>query len=46
MGVLSVDLNDIKLDDVNFDEYDSEAIIHVKLMAWCNRLKQCKPFKG
>ena len=46
MGILSVDLNNIYLDDVNFDyEYDSETIIHVKLIAWGNRFKQRKTFK-
>ena len=40
MGILSTDLNDINLDDVNFDEDDPEAIIHVRLMAWRNRFKQ------
>ena len=36
MGILSVDLNNIDLDDVNFDEDDS--IIHVRLIAWYNRI--------
>ena len=34
MGILSVDLNNINLDDVNFDEDDPETITHVRLMAW------------
>ena len=42
MGILSVDLNNINLDDGKFDEDDSETIIHVRLMAWCNRFKQRK----
>ena len=33
MGILSVVLNNINLDDVNFDEDDPETIIHVRLMA-------------
>ena len=33
MGILSVVLNDINLDDINFDEDDPETIIHVRLMA-------------
>ena len=45
MGLLSVDLNNINLDDVNFDEDDPETIIAVRLMDWHNRLKQCKAFK-
>ena len=40
LGVLSIDLNNINLDDINFDEDDSETIIHVRIMAWHNRLKQ------
>ena len=42
MGILSVNLNKINLGDVNFDEDDPETIIHVRLMARCNRLKQGK----
>ena len=45
MGILSVDLNNINLDDANFDEDESEAGIHVRCMAWCNRFKYCKTFK-
>ena len=40
LGVLSIDLNNNNLDDINFDEDDSETIIHVRIMAWHNRLKQ------
>ena len=36
MGILSVDLNNIDLGNVNFDEDDS--IIYVRLMAWYNRI--------
>ena len=43
MCILSVDLNNINLDDANFDE--DETITHVRLMIWRNRLKQCKAFK-
>ena len=42
MGILSVDVNNINLDDGKFDEDDSETIIHVRRMAWCNRFKQRK----
>ena len=45
MGCLSVDLNNINLDDVNFDEEDPETIIHDRLLAWCNRFKHEKHFK-
>ena len=33
MCILSVDLNKINVDNVNFDENDPETIIHVKIMA-------------
>ena len=45
IGILSVDLNIINLDDVNFDKDDPETSIHARLMAWHNRLKQRKAFK-
>ena len=38
MGILSVDFNNINLEDLNFYEYDPETIIHVRFMAWRNRL--------
>ena len=45
MGILNVDINNINIDDFKFDEDDTETIIHVRLMAWRNRLKQRKAFK-
>ena len=36
MGFRSVDLNNINLDDANFDENYPETIIHVRRMAWHN----------
>ena len=45
MTFISVDLNKINLDDVNFDEGEPETIIYVRLMAWLNRFKQRKAFK-
>ena len=30
----------------NFDEDDPKTIIHVRLMAWCNRQKQLKTCKN
>ena len=44
MDILSVDLNNSNLDGVNFDEDDSETIIHVRFIAWKDRFKQPKPF--
>ena len=45
MCTLDIYLNDIKHDDVNFDEDDPETIIHVALMAARNTFKWCKEFK-
>ena len=45
IGILNIDLNNINLDCVNFDEDDSETMIHVRFMAWNNKLEQRKPFK-
>ena len=39
MCTLDIYLNDIKHDDVNFDEDDPETIIHVALMAARNTFK-------
>ena len=33
MAILSIGLNNIYLDDVNFVEDDPEIIVHVRLMA-------------
>ena len=45
MGLNTIDFNNINNDDDNFDENDPETIIHVRLMAWCNRYKQQKTYK-
>ena len=42
MGTLCVSLNNINLDEVNFYEDDPKSIIHVRLLTWCNKLKQRK----
>ena len=41
MGLLTIDLNKINLNDDNFDEDDPETIGLVTLIAWRNRYKQC-----
>ena len=33
MGLVTIDLNNISLDDCNFDEDDTETIIQIKHMA-------------
>ena len=45
VDILIADLKYINLDDVNFDEDKSEAIVQVKLMPWRNRFKQHRTFK-
>ena len=44
MGILSLDLDKIYFDDVNFYENDPETIIHARLLAWHNKFEQCKTF--
>ena len=46
MGILSVDLNNINLDDVKYDDDDPEAIIHVRLVSLHNKCKQRKSFEN
>ena len=41
-GVLSVDLNNINLDDGSFYKDDPKTIIHVRPLAWHNKLKHVK----
>ena len=40
MNILSIDLNNINLDDTNYDEDDSETIIHIRLLAWHSKVLQ------
>ena len=44
IDILSVDLNNINLDDTSIDEDGPENIIYVRLIAWGNRLKRRKAF--
>ena len=45
MGILSVDIDDINLDDVSFDKDDPETLIHVRLTAWCNDINNANLVK-
>ena len=40
MRIFIVDRNDIRIGYANFHGNDPETVIHVRLTAWCNRLKQ------
>ena len=44
--LVTIDLKNINLDDVNFDEDDHETIVYVRLMAWRDRYKQNKARKN
>ena len=45
MGLHTIGLNNISLNDNNFGNKDPETIINVRLLAWCNKDKQCKVCK-
>ena len=42
MGILNIDLHNINLDDTNYDEYDPDSIINIKLSAWHIRFEKRK----
>ena len=45
MGVLNIDLNNINLDDSNYDEDDPETIIYIRLSAWHMKFEKHKAYK-
>ena len=45
IGIISVDLYNIDLDDINFNEWDPKTTIHAILMDWCNRLNNVNHLK-
>ena len=45
MGIIGTDLNNIKLDDTNYNEDDPEAIIYVRLLARHGRFENRKALK-
>ena len=45
MGINTMSLNIINLDDNSFNEDDPDTIIHVKLIAWCYKYKQRIAYK-
>ena len=47
MGIVTANFinNYINLDDADFHVVDPKTINHVTLLAWHNKLKQCKEFK-
>ena len=34
MGICDIELNNINLDDTNYNEVDHERIIHIKFLVW------------
>ena len=45
MGIPSIDINNINLDDTNYDEGDPETVIHIRLLAWHTKSDHCKALK-
>ena len=45
MGILSIDLNNINLGDINYDEEDLDTIILIRLLAWHIKFEKCKTLK-
>ena len=45
MGILNVDLNDIRLDDTNYDEDFPDTIILVRLLAWHIKFEKRKALR-
>ena len=46
MGIFSKYLNNINLDDVNYNEDDHETIIHVRLLALHSKYEKLKHSKN
>ena len=44
IGILSANLNNINLDN-NFDDYDPDTIILIRLLAWYSKFKKSKALK-
>ena len=45
MGILNTDLNNINLDDTNYDEEDPDIIIHVRRLVWHIKFEKRKELK-
>ena len=44
-GILSIDFNNINVDDTNHDEDNLENIIHIKVLAWHIKFEKHKALK-
>ena len=40
IGLVTIDLNNINIDDDNFEEEDPETIVLIRVIVWYNRYKQ------
>ena len=45
MGILNIDLNNVNLDDTNYNEDDPETVIHLRLLVWHIKFEKHKPLK-
>ena len=45
MGIRSIYLNNINLDDINYEEDDPETIIHIRILAWHIKFENGKQLK-
>ena len=45
MGIRSIYLNNINLDDTNYEEDDPETIIHIRILAWHIKFEKGKQLK-
>ena len=45
IGILNINLNHINLDDTDYNEDDSEIIIHIRLLAWHSKFEKRKGLK-
>ena len=45
MGILSIDLKNIDLDDTNYDKRDPKTIIQIRLLAWHIKFQKRKTLK-
>ena len=45
MGIVSINLNNMNLDDTSYDEDNPETITHIRPLAWHVKFEKCKTFK-
>ena len=45
MGILNVNLNNINLDDTNYEEDDPDTIILFRLLAWHSKFEKGKTLR-